>query len=317
MNIDTLRTQIGALKSVDMLASSQRTIADSFSAAVAIHRQISEAQAANPGISWDCTKLHEELSDIEKSWFASVQNLKESNTKLKENQEKLLLVSENLAKTGKLFRTQLSESYKRQTKLTELFEIATRRGRGWYKIAEQRNTVVEKKNHHIDVVCGALDINTQKLVNVESGKDRSNAVGQALESLAKKYHKDTTALARALVEVKFPEKSKEEVFQKKLDEAKTAEEVLEIRNEIEGKPKGSKVPVTEAAKIKGKAPTVKSSSEPVKITEAAKSTETSDAKKAVVITEGVTVIRGDAIGFSGLGLDQAVGIAQRLSRSSK
>jgi hypothetical protein len=303
MDINQIRNQVQSLRGVNILKLSSRAITESFTSATTLHRELAAISASNASSSWDCTALHEELNEIEKGWHGSIQQIIAENSKLATDRQKLVLVGENLAKTAKAYRTQLTETYRKHQTLTTLFETAQRRGRGWYSIAEKRGKQNESFNHQIDVSCAALEMIAEQLVNVQSGKDRNNVIGEALKNLAEKYHADTTRLARALVETKYPEAAAKPEIKKKLDEAKTADDVLRIRKEIEA----PEAPVVPAA------PVTEGKTAPVALNEGKPAEAKPSEAKPAPITENVTAIKGDIISVGGLTMEQAVGVSRRLA----
>jgi hypothetical protein len=307
MDLNQIRSAVQALRSVDILTASSRVVAESFSQATALHRQLSEFQATAPTTSWDCTTLHEEINTIEKAWTGSIQSIREENTRLKADREKLVVVAENMAKTARLYRTQLSETVQKRNAASKLYEQVAQRGRGWQKIAVHRGQKAVDLEHQAKVACAAIDMLAEQLVKVENGDDRTTTVAMAMDALAEQYHIDTTKLARTIAELKFPQEVAKPEITEKLNKARTADEVLAVIAEMEKAANptppvppdnGAPAPVQESQK----SPTTSTTTPAIAAPGAAASAESQD----------VTVQLGEALGHQ-LSFEQAVSITRRLS----
>jgi hypothetical protein len=295
MDINETRHAVGTLRSVDILTASPRVVAESFSQATALHRSLSETQAANAGLAWDCGQLHEELTGIEKKWTESIQAIREENSRLRADREKLVLVAETITKTARLYRTQLAETVQKRNATAKLYETVAQRGRGWQSVAVKRGQKVAELEHQVLVSCTAIDMLAEQLVNAESGENRKTVVGIALANLAEMYHVDTAKLARTIATLRYPTEVAKPEIKEKLAAAKTWAQVLTLITEWDK----SAAPVTPAAIAPSSA----------EITPAA-------AKPAATVQEGITAVRVEQLGHQ-LSFEQAVGIARRLSPVQK
>jgi hypothetical protein len=329
MDLHEIRTAAGSLRSVDILTASPRIVAESFTHATILHRQLSEFQAANPGSAWDCTQLHEELTAIESKWTTSIQAIREENTRLKSDRDKLVLVADNMTKIARLYRTQLVETVQKRNATVKLYEAVCARGRGWQSIAVKRGAKVQELEHQVQVACRGIDMLAEQLVATENGDNREAPLSKAIDELAEMYHVDTTKLSRRIAELKHPVDCAKPEIKERLEKCKTAEEVLGILNELDKaagatpeKPIQESKPAAPAAvaPVTIPAPAAVPAAAAKPIQESAASTPTSPATeaapKAEPVIEGITAVPSEAIGHE-LSMEQAIQVVRRGSPSAR
>jgi len=321
MDLNEIRAAASSLKSVDILTASPRVVAESFTQATTLHRKLSEMQAANPGSAWDCTQLHDDLNATEKKWTESIQAIREENIRLRADRDKLVLVADNIVKTARLYRTQLTENVQKRNATVKLYEAVCTRGRGWQSIAVKRGAKVTELEHQIQVACKGIDMLAEQLVAAENGDNRNTPLSKSMDELAEMYHVDTTKLARCIVGLKHPEASVKPEIKERLDKAKTADEVVGILNELNKAAGIAPQNPLQEGKTAPTAAAATTTPAPKPLNEsAAASAPTSPAAeaapKAEPVQEGITAVPNEALGHQ-LSFEQAVSIVRRGSPTAQ
>lgn len=318
MDLTEIRAAAGNLRNVNVITASPRVVAESFTQATILHRQLSEHQAANPGSAWDCTQLHEELTSIESKWTSSIQAIHEENTRLKTDHQKLVLVAESMTKIARTYRAQLVETVKKRNATATLYEAVCTRGRGWQSVAVKRGAKLNTLEHQVQVACRGIDMLAEQLVATENGDIRTTPISKSLDELAEMYHADTTKLARKVAELKYPAKCAEPQIKESLTKAKTAADVLTILNKLD-EAAGVKPP-TAPAKTGDTAPAPAAAAP---VTESAASKPTSPAAgtaapvvPAAPVSEGITVSLNEELGHQ-LSFEQAISVIRRGSHAAQ
>jgi hypothetical protein len=116
-----------------------------------------------------------------------------------------------VAGTALTYKKKVSESVKAAGEGLKLKEELTRRGQGWKKLAESRQS---------------------KYAILE--KDFRDSA-EALELMAKRYHEDCTNLAKRCLVLEFKEKTQAPAIAKALKEATRLRHIATIREMLEGK----------------------------------------------------------------------------------
>lgn len=241
MDIKTIRSDIGSLRSVNLAEAAPGVITESFERLTDLHKEITEAQAADPKSSYDCSRLHRELDQLEEAWNTTIMQPRVEVKRLTEDRQKLVNLAGSAVKTAKFYRTQLTETVRKAQSTHKLYEEVATRGRGWKSLADKRLALIEKHEHKLAVATTALD----KLVEgLKSGKGLH--VAPIVAKLQEAHDKDILRLSKALVEARHKDKLNDDQ-KKQLTEAKTVDEVATLNEAIEKPVAASAAPVAAPA----------------------------------------------------------------------
>lgn len=161
-DIKTISESVSRLRSVDPTKLDPKRFAESLTQAQQLHRDVAAIVADDPKLSYDGSRLHDELDAVEKAFQEAAQAPGKEVTSLKEQQTKALRVLKNVAETGLVYKGKLAEALKENTRLKEGRQVDVR-----------RRAILERK---VNVTCVALD------------------------EMARRYNEDTVALgARVLI----------------------------------------------------------------------------------------------------------------------
>jgi hypothetical protein len=211
MELNELKGRIATLESLDTSKLTPTRFAESLTQIEELHQEVANFAAADPKRAWDGTKLHQKLETVANRFNESAQAPVKQARKLGENNTKLMKVINAVAQTALTYKKQLGESIKGSAASLQLKEELTRRGQGWRKVAESRQNKLQVLERDFNDSCEALDI------------------------MAKRYHADTTDLARKVIALEFKEKSAHPAIQKALKEATRLRHIAAIREMCEGK----------------------------------------------------------------------------------
>lgn len=261
MEITEVRQRISALRGADPTKLDPRRLAESLSEIEALHTEVASYAAADPKRSYEGQRLHRDLEAVTEALTNAAAAPRQRAGKLAEDNQKLMQVVQATATTAVTYKKKLGESVATAAKLKETVTEATRRGRGWHKIAEDRGQKLAKRNEQFDTACEALDI------------------------MAARYHADTTELGRRLLQVEFKDKlAANPALAEKLTKATRLTHVGAIREELEGKkPKEGAAPSKEAIKGAKKGSGEAVADAPGKVT-----TESAEGKPAAAPARPVT-----------------------------
>ena len=212
----------------------------------ALHNEVAQIVAATPAKSWEGTKLHTAISEVEKNISDHLERPKQDNAKLVEDNAKLLRVVKTLAETANSYKKRLAESKKRCTQYESLTTELTRRGRGWKARAESTSIKEALATKRFHVCAESLDTLTVMHKQVKT-----------------RYNEDVTALGKHVIASDCSESLKDPAIKKALDEAATPQAVANVRTVIEK----AKTPISEGNRAKPAAiaaKPIKESSEPDK-----------------------------------------------------
>jgi hypothetical protein len=218
MELNEIKGRISTLESLEPSKLAPARFAESLTHIEELHQEVAQFAAADPKRSWDGQKLHRQLDSVASRFNESAQAPVKQAKKLHENNIKLMKVINAVAQTALTYKKKLGESLKGGTTSQQLKEELTRRGQGWKRVAEDRG---------------------QKLTVLE--KDFNDSC-EALDMMSKRYHEDTTELARRLIVLEFKERAATPEIQKSLKEATRLRHIATIREALEGK---KTPPVTE------------------------------------------------------------------------
>ena len=211
MELNEIKGRLSTLESLDPSKLPPTRFAESLTHIEELHQEVAQFAAADPKRSWDGQKLHKQLDAVASKFSESAQAPVKQAKKLAENNIKLMKVINAVAQTALTYKKKLGESVKGGTEGQKLKEELTRRGQGWKRVAEERG---------------------QKLTVLE--KDFADSC-EALDMMSKRYHEDTTELARRLIVLEFKEKAATPEIQKSLKEATRLRHIASIRETLEGK----------------------------------------------------------------------------------
>ena len=226
MDTKDIRTRITNLEALDVSRLDPQRFAESVAAVEELHQHIAES-CTDAKQSWEATKLHTSLDRISAKLSESVQAPVKQARKLGENNNKLMKVIHAVAQTALAYKKKLGEALKQSATQHKLVEELTRRGQGWQRLAETRKA---------------------KYVQLEEDFETST---DALDIISKRYHEDTTQLARRVIQLEFVGKISAEQ-EKKLNEATRLRHVATIREQLEGKKPGTSVQEDDPDKEGGK-----------------------------------------------------------------
>lgn len=221
MNINEIKSQITSFSTLNPRKMSQQTFAESMASLQGLHQEVVNFINEDNKRSWQGTKLHEEISDIEKSWAAAKDEPAKRVVTLTEENTKLMKVIKAVAQTGLNLKSKLGESAKAQTKAARLLDSVVARGESWQQLAEKRGNRLAKIDGFYKLACESLDL------------------------MATKYKADLTAVGRRVLQLEFKEQCEQPEIKKLLGEATKPKHLVIIREKLEGKPASTK-PIAES-----------------------------------------------------------------------
>jgi hypothetical protein len=288
MTIQDIRNRIAALKGVDTSKLQPREFAEGVAQMGSLHQDVANYVAEDMKRSYEGTKLHQEVESIEQAWADSQAAPAKTAAKLKEDRNKVLHVCKSVVETALKYKKVIAEQLKTQASHEKLIEELTTNGTGWMDLAnkrkEQRDFVAKK----YQVACEALMLMSQR------------------------YKDDLTTVGRHALNLEFKEalEAKPEL-QKALQEAKLPQDILAIREQLEGKPEETPAAETPAnpEAAKEETPDAVKESKPATAA-AAQVTESKPSAAAEPVTEEEETPRNPKM------ISEAAEIAKRLSLAS-
>jgi len=259
MNMTQVRESLPALRSFVPSQATPAQLVEGFARITECHRALSAEQAGDATKAWDCSRLHEELNGIEADWANKLSAPKVEVAKLTESNHKLVAVTEAAVKTVKQYRSQLTESTKKNIHLRKMVEALIGKVRGWNKVCEARGSKVSKLTEQLDVTTMGLDEFSARYKSLNAKLTEANEklalATAALDLLSETYKADTTKLAASYLTAKYPEAVKDAKVAESLKACKTLKDVQAIQESL--KPKAEvKAPVTESPATESAAKTV-------------------------------------------------------------
>lgn len=221
-----------------------------------LHNDVAKIAAAEPARGWECQKVHESISNAEKSIHDSLDAPKVTVAKLTEDLDKSYRVIKTLAETANAYKTKLAEEYARSEQYSALVKELTRRGRGWKQRAESLATSGALSERHFVVASEALD----ELAAMHKAQKRQ-------------YVEDVTALGKHVIETDCSESLKDPDLAHELSEAKTPAEVAKLRSKIEAKKKAKNAKPDKTECSGGKTESIKPAKPSESVTESADETD--------------------------------------------
>jgi hypothetical protein len=177
-----------------------------------LHQQVANYVAEDAKRNYEGTKLHQEIEAIERAWTEGQAAPAKSAAKLREDRNKVLHVCKNLVETALKYKNALTEQYKSNAAVQAVVEELTTNGTGWMDLANKRKAQRDYIAKKYQVACEALTI------------------------MANRYKEDMTIVGRHALNLEFKEAlTAKPDLQKSLNEARTPQDILAIREQLEGK----------------------------------------------------------------------------------
>lgn len=223
MDTKTLRESVQALRTIDVSKLDPRQLSEGFNRMQELHREAAQLVAKDANASWDVQRTHEELNAMEKSWQEALQAPATNVSKLQEQQTRTFKVLREAAAVGLKYRTKLAESLKTVARKTEIVTELARRGNAWRNRAQRLESSMRATTSKLDMAYECLD------------------------EFARRYHEDTTALARHSLMLEHKGKIEADAaLLKRVNEAKRVDQLTAINEELK-KPAAGKVTAPAAA----------------------------------------------------------------------
>lgn len=222
VDIKDIRAEVDRLTALDPAKIAPRQFAAGIAQFESLHTELGKFLAEHQGESWAVTKLHESITALETKWAEAFEAPRQQVAKLTESNGKLCRVLKAVVEAASGYRTGMTQLRQQLTEGNELTQAAIARGRGW----RQRALVLD----------GQLEV-----------------ASRASDMLAEMYKEDLTAVGRALVEKQFADKlalPENKPLTETLAAASHPNQVIRIREQLEGKKPGGKTPITEGGKGK-------------------------------------------------------------------
>ncbi len=211
MDIKQIREGVSALRAIDVSKLDPKRLAEGLLKARELHTETSAAVAQDPKLSWDGGQVHEELSQFERTACEAMTAPAATVTKLQEQQLRTFKILKETAGLGVKFKTALAEALKKATHTGKVNEELARRGNSWRKRAQ--------------VAEGKLNLSESRL----------NLAYASLDEFTRRYHEDTTKLARHALMLEHKAKIEADAaLLKRVNEAKTVAELGTIKESITG-----------------------------------------------------------------------------------
>lgn len=280
MDMTDIKSRLESLKALASSKPAPQAVSEAMQGLDQLHRStetwLHEDTASR---SWDARKLHNEISEVEKTLqqiqaapLAEAQQLREQNTKL-------MKVTRAITERCVSYRKRLGESTRRVENIRGISQKLLNRGRTWMKEARKLRESNSDLDFQLDVVSTTLDM------------------------LKERYDEDVTKLARKLMEHKFGDSITPEL-KEQLKAAGTPDEVYAILEKL-NKAKAEKKPAAESKKEEtGKSVNENKTEQPK-----AESNENSSTTKSAAVVEGAVIPAAK----DPRDLTESVEIAKRLS----
>ncbi len=231
MDIKTIRESVQALRQIDVSKIDPRQLAEGLTKMTTLHQEAAAIQ--DPKMSWDVQSAHKELDALEQVWSESAKAPIATLTKLQEQQTRTFKVLREACAAGIKYRNRLAETLKSLTKKEGVLAEVSKRGNVW----RERAKIAESK--------------------LKLTESRLNLSYASLDEFVRRYHEDTTKLARGMLMLEHKAKieASPELL-KRVNEATRVEHLTPIKEEITGKKQ-------EAAAVKLDAPATVVAAAPV------------------------------------------------------
>lgn len=254
MDIKTIRESASTLRNIDVSKLDPRRLAEGFTQMHALNREAAALKAADPKLSWDVDRLHEELKQLEEAWTTAAQAPASAVTRLQDQNARTTKILRETCVLGIKYRTALSEAEKRYEHKVKVIEEVARRGNGWRERALKAESAGKLRERRLNLAYASLD------------------------EFVKRYHADTTALAKHALMLEHKAKIEADVaLLKRVNEATRVTELNTIKEELTKKPEAAK-----PAEAKPAAVTVESMVRPFTVAESVAATQRLSAASAAI-----------------------------------
>ncbi len=173
-----------------------------------LHREVAAVTAGDTKLSWDGTRLHEELNQVANRLNEAAKAPAVHAKKLEEREVKTLKTLQAITELGAKFRTKFSEARKLAESAKADLAESIRRGRGWMERCKLAESKLKKLNEQYTLATDGLDLMTER------------------------YHADTSDLARRFMVLEM--NITDEATLTRLNEAKTVKALTAIKEELAG-----------------------------------------------------------------------------------
>lgn len=209
-NIQEVKSRIAAYKA--QRPSNAQAFAEGVAQMAELHQQVANYVAEDAKRNYEGMKLHRDIEAIETAWAENQAAPVKTAAKLREDRNKVLHVCKNLVETALKYKTALSEQLKSAASVKAVVEELTTNGTGWMELANKRRDQRDFIAKKYQVACESLMI------------------------MANRYKEDLTIVGRHALNLEFKETlTAKPDLQKSLNEAKTPQDILAIREQLEGK----------------------------------------------------------------------------------
>lgn len=220
MDIKTIRESVSALRNIDVSKLTPGRLAEGLTQMQNLHRETAGIVAQDAKMSYDGRVVDQDISDLEKAWTESAQAPAATVTKLQEQQTRTIKVLKAVCETGIKYRTKLTETIKTLTSKEKVLTEVGKRGNNWRLRALTSESKSKIREGHLSLAYASLD------------------------EFARRYHEDTTKLAKHALMLEHKAKIEADAgLLKRVNEANRVETLISIKEEITG----VKAPLTETA----------------------------------------------------------------------
>ncbi len=212
MDLKTIRESMNSLRSTDASKLTPQRLAEGLTQMHALNREAAAVAAADPKLSWDASRVHEDLRELETAWTTAAAAPSASVVKLQEQQVRTTRLLKETCVIGIKYRNGLVEAEKKLAHKGKVVEEVTRRGNGW----RQRALRAESRG----------GTTTKRL----------NLAYASLDEFTRRYHEDTTKLARHALMLEHKGKIEADAtLLKRVNEATKVTQLNVIKEELTGK----------------------------------------------------------------------------------
>lgn len=220
MTITEIKQRMAALRGQDPAKLTPARFAESLQETQVLHTEVAKFVAEDATRSYEGSKLHKTLEELEARFEAAQKAPTAAAQKLQENLNKVLKVTNVVVERGLQMRRQLGEALKKVESQTKLVEELTKNGTDWKNLADKRKARLEHTEKKYVTACEMVD------------------------SLVKRYNEDVTLLGGRVLQLEFKESAHTPEVAKLIKEATKPKQIMAIRERLE---KGAK-PAAGAAK---------------------------------------------------------------------
>lgn len=204
-----IQEAIRSLQSVNASGLEPVRLAEHLAKVDELHREVAAVTAGDNKLSWDGTRLHEELNQFASRLNEAAKAPAAHAKKLEEREVKTLKTLQAITELGAKFRTKFSEAKKLAESTKSDLAESIRRGRGWMERCKLAESKLKKLDEQYTLATDGLDLMTER------------------------YHADTSDLARRLMVLEMS--ITDEATLNRLNEAKSVKALTAIKEELAAK----------------------------------------------------------------------------------